>query len=302
MKTLITGANGFIGTWLQRTICAQDDLTLIDNKWSPSVDALDFFRTNDEHYDRVFHCAAIVGGRATIDGGAGAVATNLALDAWLFRWAELTKPDQLVYFSSSAAYPVQLQQRRAPEMVCGGVDRMGRLREEAIDLTHVRPADNTYGLAKVTGEQLAARYRAEGGRVHVFRPFSGYAEDQSLDYPFPSFAQRAREHADPFHIWGNGEQVRDWIHVADIMGAVRAALMVDFREPVNLCTGVATSFVDLAATFMRVQGYSGAVEVQRDKPTGVQYRVGNPDLMKSFYLPKITVEEGVQIALRCGGR
>ena len=62
-----------------------------------------------KRFDDVFHYAAIVGGRAKIDGDPMMVALDLAIDAELFYWAVRHKPDRLMYPSSSAAYPVNLQ-------------------------------------------------------------------------------------------------------------------------------------------------------------------------------------------------
>jgi hypothetical protein len=35
-----------------------------------------------------------------------------------------------------------------------------------------------------------------------------------------------------------------------------------------------------------------------DKPAGVAYRVGDPTMMSDYYTPKITLEEGVERAIR----
>lgn len=286
-RTLITGSAGFIGRWIQRTIAADDDCTLIDIE--QGRDAIDFFRCADGvRYDRVFHCAALVGGRETIDGNPLGVAANLALDSLAFRWAIQHRPKQFVYFSSSAAYPVELQRRSDP---------VSQLAEWMIDLEHPSKPDATYGLTKLTGEMLAQEALAEGLRTYVFRPFSGYGPDQALSYPFPTFVDRAVRRVDPFMVWGDGTQSRDFIHVADIMAAVELALERDFRGPVNLCTGERTTFLDLAAMCLREAGSNASVEVRRDKPTGVYQRVGDPTNLHEFYTPKITVEQGVAEAV-----
>jgi nucleoside-diphosphate-sugar epimerase len=123
----------------------------------------------------------------------------------MFQWALRTKPDHVVYYSSSAAYPIDLQ----------GYGSEHKLVEDDIDLDNVRLPDLTYGWAKLTGEILAKYAEQEGLRVHVFRPFSGYGEDQDLTYPFPSFIHRGVHRYNPFSIWGTGKQVRDFIHIED---------------------------------------------------------------------------------------
>lgn len=90
MRVLLTGASGFVGRHLHRVLLDRgDDVFGIDLNPTPLVkhgDALDFFRHDDTPFDLAIHCAAIVGGRASIDGSPLGVGTNLALDAWYMRW------------------------------------------------------------------------------------------------------------------------------------------------------------------------------------------------------------------------
>lgn len=226
MRILLSGHRGFVGRHLHAAMDARGwDVTGID--LADGTDALDFFRTDDTRFDLAVHCAAIVGGRASIDGSPLGVATNLALDSWYMRWLVRTRTPRAVYFSSSAAYPVELQQP----------GEVRRLYEEDIDLDQPKLPDATYGLAKLAGERLARYAEAEGCRILIPRPFSGFGEDQADVYPFPAFIQRAKRRDDPFEVWGSGSSTRDWIHIDDLVGAVLAGL--DQPEPVSEFDGIA---------------------------------------------------------------
>ncbi len=256
------------------------------------MDARDFFRNNLTRYDLVIHLAAVVGGRKTIEGSPLKVAVDLAIDAEMFQWALRTKPGRVVYFSSSAAYPTQLQTNWP-----GWTGHGDRLREQDIDLDDVRQPDQTYGWAKLTGEMQARLVEEEGVRVHVFRPFSGYGESQSLDYPWPSFIKRAREKQVPFEVWGDGGQVRDWIHIDDVVAGAMACVEADVPGPVNLCTGIPTSFNDLAEMCMAAAGHHAPIEHHLDAPQGVRYRVGDPSRLHEVYRPKVGLTEVIGRAL-----
>jgi nucleoside-diphosphate-sugar epimerase len=286
MRVLLSGHRGFVGRHLHAALDARgDDVTgvdLIDGR-----DALDLFRFDQRPYDLAIHCAAVVGGRASIDGSPLGVATNLALDAWYFRWLVRTGTPRAVYFSSSAAYPVAMQKP-------GDVRR---LYEEDIDLDQPDEPDATYGWAKLTGEKLTRYAEAEGCRILIPRPFSGYGEDQDDAYPFPAFIQRARRRDDPFEIWGSGDSTRDWIHIDDLIGATLALLDADVTGPVNLGWGRATSFDDLAHIVCTAAGYQPQLKHRGDAPQGVHHRVCDPGRMLDHYLPRITLEEGVRRAL-----
>ena len=291
MRVLLTGASGFVGRHIYGALLDRgDEVLAIDLDGTPFVqtgDALDFFRHDDTRFDLAIHAAAIVGGRASIDGSPLGVATNLALDAWYMRWLIRTGTPRAVYFSSSAAYPVALQQP-------GDVRR---LYEEDINLQYMEEPDATYGWAKLTAEKLASYAEAEGCRILIPRPFSGYGEDQAPCYPFPAFIARAKRRDDPFEIWGSGDSTRDWIHISDLVGATLALLDAEVTGPVNLGWGRATSFDELARIVTTAAGYRPQFKHRADAPQGVHHRVCDPSRMLNHYVPTVTLEEGVRRAL-----
>ena len=103
MDILITGSHGFVGRYFINRL-QEHNLTMIDIK--AGTDCRDFFKREDKQYDLVIHLAAIVGGRESIEGRPLAVADNLSIDSEFFQWCLKTKPKKVVYFSSSAAYPI----------------------------------------------------------------------------------------------------------------------------------------------------------------------------------------------------
>jgi nucleoside-diphosphate-sugar epimerase len=293
MKTaLVTGDQGFVGRHMVRALEATEwQVTGLDVKTSHWQDVRDVFRDDDTPYDLVVHCAAVVGGRQMIEGSPLALAVDLSIDAELFGWALRTRPGRIVYFSSSAAYPIRWQTRELGK----------HLHEDLISLQHIGTPDLVYGWSKLTGEMLAAHAREAGIRVTVLRPFSGYGPDQDLAYPFPSFIDRAARRADPFDIWGDGLQVRDWVHIDDIIGATMACIAQSVDGPLNIGHGRPTSFLELANLVTEAAGYRPALALHRDRPAGVAYRVADPTRMLTVYRPVIPLELGVAKALAAAG-
>lgn len=298
MRALVTGSAGFLGRHFVKALRSrQYNVT--------EVDVHGLFRAESvfggnyaagKVFDLVVHCAAVESHRAAIDGQPMHLAQNLMLDSAMFEWAVRSGQKRVLYISSSAAYPIDLQ---------GHSDSWYRLQENAIGIRHgqiynadVGLPDAGYGWLKLTGERLAADAARAGLPVHVVRPFSGYGEDQGENWPFGAFAARARRREDPFTIWGDGSQVRDWIHVTDLVTGALAVVDADERRPVNLCTGSGTSMADLVQLFCKTAGYSPDIDLRADQPAGVAYRVGDPTRMQEIYQPKIGVDEGVARALR----
>ena len=276
MNILITGHKGFVGRYFWKKLDnGKNKLTGIDIK--DNIDCRDFFKKSDTQFDLVIHLAAIVGGRETIENRPLAIADNFSIDSEFFQWCLKTKPKKVVYFSSSAAYPTYYQVE--------GNER--KLSEDMADFSS-KP-DMTYGWSKMVGEYLASFV----DNVYIFRPFSGYGSDQDLNYPFPMYVKRAIEKQDPFEVWGNGKQTRDFIHIDDIVDAVITSLDNTPNGPINLGTGRSTSFLELAQMSMDAVGYKGKIVTRPDKPIGCMHRVSDNSKMLSFYTPKISLEQGI---------
>jgi nucleoside-diphosphate-sugar epimerase len=285
VKILITGSEGFVGKYFKQKL--QDhDLTCIDIK--KGVDCRAFFKVVDTQYDLVIHLAAIVGGRESIEGRPMAVADNLSIDSEFFQWCLKTKPHKVVYFSSSAAYPIVMQN-----------NPIALLQESDIDFEYpIGLPDMTYGWSKLTGEYLANFVP----NVHIFRPFSGYAWDQDTTYPFPMYVTRALHKREEFEVWGLGTQTRDFIHMTDVVNAVMTAVEENVQGPTNLGWGRSTSFLELAQMSMDAVGYQQKIVTRPDKPVGCMYRVSDNTKLLSFYTPKITLEQGIAEAVNVIGQ
>jgi GDP-L-fucose synthase len=254
-------------------------------------DARSYFTTCKEKFDIVIHLAAIVGGRLKIENAPLQVAEDLSLDAEMFNWVSKYSPEKLVFFSSSAAYPISVHSRENHVI----------LREDVINLGghEIGKPDLSYGWAKLTGEYLAKlAYERCGIKSVCFRPFSGFGEDQHTNYPFPSILKRCLAYdGNPITVWSTGEQSRDFIYIDDCVdGMLHMMDQIEDGSAVNLSTGRPTSFLDLIRIMCkRIHGVDD-VEFNRllDKPEGVFYRVGDTQLQRSLgFKEKYSLEEAI---------
>lgn len=242
-----------------------------------------------EQFTDVFHFAAIVGGRAKIDGDPMMVAIDLAIDAEFFYWVVRHRPKRVMYPSSSAAYPIGLQKEE------GAV----ALKETDIDFAgNLGKPDMTYGWSKLTGEYLG-RIAAQYYGIHVasVRPFSGYGEDQDLTYPVPSIAARAARKDDPFEVWGSGKQGRDFVHIDDCVDAIFLALdNIKDGSAINIGSGRLNSFLEIIDLFCKFAGYKPTIKPLLDKPVGVSKRHSDMTFVNNTFgwKPKVSLEEGMR--------
>lgn len=245
-------------------------------------------------FSDVFHLASIVGGRLLIDGDPLLVAKDLAIDASLFLWATRFPKnfERLLYASSSAAYPTDLQTKESAVA----------LKEEMIHLSgRVGMPDMTYGWSKLTGEYLSQlAHKKYGIHVACVRPFSGYGEDQDLTYPTPSIALRIARHDKQIEVWGTGEQGRDFVHIDDCIDAMFVILeKVRDGRGINIGTGKLTSFNGLIRIMCKIEGHNATIKPLIDKPVGVQSRYADIGILSKEigWKPSISIEEGMRRTL-----
>lgn len=300
MRVLVSGGSGFVGRHIAQHCWGLGyDVTVVDNLSAVGsyVDsrfelvASDFRYWCQQHpnlYDLVFHCAAVVGGRQTIEGDPLKVAIDLSIDAEFFNWLVKTKhrSQRVVYFSSSAVYPIELQQEKSH---CKLVETLVNF----FDGHRFSRPDMTYGWAKLTGEYLAKQAVEKYDiPVVIYRPFSGYGEDQDLTYPVPAIVDRVVRGENPVTIWGSGKQTRDFIHIDDVVDCVFTTMnQLQPGEVLNIGTGTGTTFQDI----VKFAGWlpSATVVFDTTKPEGVMHRVADTYKMNRFFVPKISRPEGI---------
>jgi GDP-L-fucose synthase len=311
MKILITGGAGFVGRHFTEYFLKQGHEVHVVDSLVPGTgakevrdwyfdptkyerkfqffkeDCRDFFKYPLE-FDLVLHLAAIVGGRTVIEDYPISVADDLSIDSAFWQWAVRTKPGKVITFSSSAAYPIALQQQ--------GFHRL--LKEEDIDFKKVIGIpDMSYGWSKLTTEYLGKlAFEKHGIKSVVYRPFSGYGNDQGGEYPFTAIMERVFHSEDNVEVWGTGNQMRDFIHIDDcVVGVIQTMDKVNDGSAINLSTGKYTSFKTLAllaATYLKKR-----IEVipMSKMPEGVFARGGNTVKQRLLgFNYKVSLEEGIK--------
>lgn len=235
----------------------------------------------------VFHLAADHGGRGYVDLHQAPCATNLTLDGMLFHACYRAKVHKVVYASSGCVYPNFLQVN-PNEILYLTEDKVGPPYD----------ADNMYGWAKLMGElTLKAYYQDWGMRSASCRYFTVYGERGHENHAVIAMIARALIKQDPFVVWGNGIQIRNWTHVSDIVaGTLLAAEKIDDATAINLGTMERTRVIDAVKETLRYTGHQPTIELHPEMPTGPMNRVADNSLAKKLlgWEPKVNFKEGLR--------
>jgi nucleoside-diphosphate-sugar epimerase len=235
----------------------------------------------------VFHLAADHGGRGYVDLHQAACATNLLLDGLVFRACRAAGVDKVVYASSGCVYPNHLQMD--PKEIL-------YLTEEMVGPPY--DADNMYGWAKLMAElTLRAYYKDWGMKSACCRYFTVYGPRGVENHAVIAMIGRAYTRKDPFEVWGNGEQIRNWTYVDDIVeGTIRAAEKIDDGTGINIGTMERTRVIDAVHQIVKIMDYNPKIELHPEMPTGPLNRVADNSLTKKLlgWEPQVKFADGLR--------
>jgi nucleoside-diphosphate-sugar epimerase len=302
-RVLVTGGASFIGSHLtERLVGLGADVRVVDDLSSGRLDNLAAVRseidlTRADLLDRdvaaravagreiVLHLAATHGGRGFIDGNQVACASNLALDQTVLDATLAAGCGRLVFASSACVYPLALQAR---------LDERVALRES--DVGPPFEPDGLYGLAKLAAERtLEAMHREHGLDTVACRYFTVYGPRSPESHGLSAMIARAFVGTDPFLIWGDGRQRRNWTHVDDIVrGTVLAAERMA-TGAVNLGSSRTTSVSEAAELVLRLTGHDAEIRTQPGRPTGPVNRCADGSRAEELlgFRPEVALESGL---------
>ena len=221
----------------------------------------------------VFHLAADHGGRGYVDLHQAGPGSNLLLDGLVFWEAVRAGVEQVVFASSGCVYPNYMQTDASKEIY---------LREQDVKPPH--DADNMYGWAKLMGElTLQAYHREHNLGAASCRYFTVYGPRGVENHAVIAMIARAFVHQDPFEVWGDGTQIRNWTYVDDIVsGTLLAAEKINDGTAVNLGTMERIRVIDAVKMVTEYAGYKPQIRFQPDMPTGPINRVADNHLAKKL--------------------
>ncbi len=300
---LVTGGLGFIGSHLCQALAGRgdevrilDDLSTGRRERAPGAAEVTIGDVGDREtvadvaqgVDGCFHLAAVASveksnaewhdcHRVNVGG------TVAVLDA--ARAAREGKPVPVVFASSAAVYgdnpdvPLAETATTVP-LSPYGIDKLG-------SEMHARVAASMYGMAATS----LRFFNVYGPRQDPKSPYSGV---------IAIFAERLLR-GETVDIFGDGEQSRDFIFVGDVVRYLLAAMdgIGDHSGVFNVCTGHATTVLDLAATIARICGTELETRFGPPRPGDIRASVGDPARAETAFAitAKTPLPQGLKMTL-----
>jgi UDP-glucose 4-epimerase len=280
-RILVTGGSGFIGRHVVSELIARGahvctlDLSkppdpdvhgVIGDITDPDVVAAAL----DRGIDAIVHLAAVTSVLGSLENPGETYRSNVAGTAALLEAARSASIRTIVFASTNA--------------VVGRA--AGRVIAESAGLQPLTP----YGATKAASEMLMSAYsNSYGLRCPCLRLTNVYGPGMEGKQSIVARLMRATRSGSAFEIYGDGHQCRDYVHVADVVNAVKRALVSDaWRGPFVIGSGVSLSVLDVIEAVQCVTGFrldlrhgrarpgemrSVAVDIRRAKGAGWSPRV-----------------------------
>lgn len=305
MRALVTGAAGFVGSHLvERLVRDEWDIVAVDcltpyyalsqkqanrsalAEFGVEVAPIDLTVDELEPWlegaDVVFHQAGQPGVRASWDDFEGYVKHNVLATERLLAAARQVGTRRLVYASSSSIYGDAARYPTAE--------------------TDLPAPKSPYGVTKLAAEHLVGVYaRSFGVPAVSLRYFTVFGPRQRPDMAMHRLVESAL-HGHSFPLFGDGEQIRDFTYVGDVIEAnLRAAVAdADDHAVFNIAGGGSVTLNEVISIVESLTGEPIALDRRPPQAGDVIRTGGSIDRARESlgWAPSVTVSEGLAHQVR----
>ena len=301
-NVLVTGAAGFVGTNLiKRLLLLGADLTATFYEKRPFIEDDDIryiqsdlrFSENCmevcENIDYIFMCAANTSG-AKIMATAPLVhlTPNILMNVNMLEAAYEAGVEKFLFISSNTVYPLTDDPVKENDVT-----------NEFYKSYHVVAWMKRF--TEIICDMYASRINKPMKTI-VLRPGNLYGPHDKFDWEkskvIPALIRRAVEKHDPFLVWGDGMDLKDFLYIDDyIDGMLLAMEKLDKYQPINIANGKAVTIRDVLNEILIASDYQNAtLEYDTSKPTMIPKRMIDISLANDLlgWMPKVSLNEGIQ--------
>lgn len=217
--------------------------------------------TND--IDVVLNFAAYIrGAKGQVDSPTALVRNNVNPAMNMIDAAAASGVDRFGFVGSSTSYPPSdtpiLESQGfddEPYPCYEGVGWMKRYSEKVCQYFH-KNSNTKFAMIRTTA---------------IYGPRDNFNE---RGHVVPQLILKADRRDDPFEVWGNGTQIRDFIYVDDLVdGLLYMVENYATADPVNIATGTPTSIKDLAKIITDAYDYRPEFYFDETKPAMIPKRL-----------------------------
>jgi len=307
MNIAITGSAGLVGSALISKLVKNpsNNITSFYHQKPPTNKSITSIQGDLVNYDdcmsllkdqdMLIHCAARTFGAEIMSKEPLSLSIpNIIMNTNLIEAAYQNGVKQVIFMGSTTAYPASddalsentlfQDQPYKSYFVVGNVKRIteilgtiysdSQLKDRAINFTSMR-LTNVYG------------------------PHDKF--DPKKSHVLPALLKRVVDRMDPFEVWGDGQEVRDFIYVDDAVSAIEHVMehSPQGTNAYNIGSGVGCTVNDIMNKLFELENFHPEINRLSDKPSMIPFRMVNVDKAKQDlgWQSSISLEEGLRKTL-----
>ena len=304
-KVLVTGGTGFVGLHFVEELLRQGAQVRVPVHQRPlilrdeRIEAVPADLTREEDCRKVsrgvqyvFHAAgAVSAAGVTASNPMAAITANLILTAQMLQAAWTEGVERFQVFGSSTGYPAADHPIKEEEMWAGPT----------------YPAYFGYGWMRRYLERISEFVTSKSSmKIALVRPSAVYGRHDNFDpvtsHVIPALIRRAVLKENPYIVWGTGNEVRDFLHITDL---VRGCLLMLEKhatcDPVNIGYGQAATVRETIEIILRAAGHENAqLKFDTTKPSTIPFRMVDTSKAKRLlgFERRISLADGLADTVR----
>jgi len=309
-KVLVTGGAGFTGSYVVELLVNKNAIvTVVDNLENGDLSYLNkvkdriIFLQEDmrdlrkaktvcREQEIVLNLAAKVGG---VDFNRRYLGTmfrdNVMINTNVLEAAREAQAERFLVVSSACVYP---RHCAIPTPEAEGF-------KDAPE-----PTNEGYGWAKRVAEIQGRLYAQEFGmKIGIVRPYNIYGPRDHFEpeksHVIPALIKRIYDGENPLSIWGDGEQSRSFVYVADVArGLLEVAEKYSIADPLNIGSNEEIKIKELVKLIIKLSGKNFKLYFDMTKPVGQPRRnCDNTKIKEKIgFDAQVSLKEGIEETIK----
>ena len=275
MKTLLTGANGLVGSTIKAELRLYNRKHLDLREWLPTYTLFKILQP-----EAVIHTAGKVGGlKANMNHMAEFYRDNIMINTNVLEAARRTGVKKVVSFLSTCIFPDIAEYPLTEDQLHKGEphsSNFGYAYAKRMLEVHSRSISTQYGLNYTCVIP-----------TNIYGPHDNFNLEDS--HVLPALIHKCylakRDNTD-LVVWGSGKPLREFIFSKDV-GEITELILEHYEgtEPMILSTSEEISIREAVETIADVMGFEGSIVFDDTKPDG-QYKKPTSNLRLKSFLPE----------------
>ena len=302
-KILVTGGSGFVGANVLKRLSVENNFLLYSsyfkNKKFKKVTNVKYFKVDLEklqdckkickNIDIVIMCAANSSGAAIMEKTPLVhLSPNIRMNINMAEAAYEAKVKKFIFISSNTVYPqvnFPVKEKNASfnffdkYYVVGWMKRFSEI------------------VMNIYGQRIKNNYM----KTIIVRPGNLYGAHDKFDpiksKVIPSLIRKVVKKQNPLTVWGDGKDLKDFLHIDDFTDAILKIIKkINNSVVLNIASGKGYTIREVLNLILKIEQFNPKINFDRSMPTMIPKRLIDIAKAKKIinFKPKISLEEGLK--------